>query len=571
MRISLESLDGRHFVLELPLDAAPDKKHVISIQNATNLRGIYQHDDAAFALEGAKIDELVAEVLWHLASGPLKIAGPLTAGAIALDLVIPRGENSGPTAGRAECASLTVPALTLTVGDAKSPTRIAGRVAARAFSAANPAEPNAWHILSTELECTNVAVQRTGLDVGVERLIGDRVAADIGGGTTVARFTSAAISGVSVEMPAFGVRVTSVRLKDLRLVSAPSGLTIEIAEAELSGVSARIGHGALAQHVKTAGSIRLRGFRFAEGDITCARLEVDDAELAVTLAAPQSEAVAPESSAAQPSRPFKMPDLTALDGLNGFVNADVRVDVRLPVISHRVFSHKTRLDVRDGTVDFKKLENGLSMLEDALIDFEVRKNVLVIEVKGVKKTLVSWPLDAEGVALAVKDRVKIRTLASPDIPKSEPAEVAPPPERDKDKESSVGLRRIDVDGIEVQLGLSGGATLTLPQGTIRLGSRGVPALEQLTLQGALTYAPADAARSARTEQKSLRASVRGLNLGIDALAFGSSIVKVGTISLAELRETTLTMAGVVPVKIAASARGLVLESVAYRNSAPARA
>lgn len=568
MRIKLESLDGRHFVLELPLDAAADKKHVVSIQNAANLRGVYQQDDRAIVIEGAKVDELVAEVLWHLASGPLKLAGPLTAGALALDLVIPRGDDAGPTAGRAECASLVVPALAVTVGDAASALHISARVAAREFTAANPATSNVWHILATELECAHVAVARTGLDVTLERLVGERASADLGTGTTAIRFTTAAVAGLGVETPGFGLRVAQVRLKDLRLVTEPSGLTLEIGEAELSGVGARIGFGEQAQRVKTAGAIRVRGLRFAEGSFTCARIEIEDAEVAAVLAAAQTEAVAPEHAMQGEGRGFTMPDLTPLDALHGYVHADVRVDVRLPVISHRVFTHKTRLDVRQGTIDFKQLEDGLGMLEDALVDIEVRKNALVVEVKGVKKTLVAWPLDAEGMALAQQDRVKLRTLAAPDLPKGEPAETPPPPEG---KEKSIGLRRVDVDGIDVQLGLSGGATLTVPQATIRLGSNEEAALEQLTLQGGLTYAPAESGRASHEDPKTLRATLRGLHLGLDSLIVGSSFVKVGRISLAELRETTITMAGIMPAKIEASARGLVLESVAYRNSAQARA
>jgi len=566
MRISLESLDGRHFVMELPLDQSPDRQHVISIHNAANLRGIYRQDDNVIALEGAKVDELVAEVIWHLASGPLKLAGPLTGGGIALDLVIPRGENTASPSGRASCASLVVPALSVTAGDASAPVHVTGRIAAREFSAANPAEPNAWHILTTELDCAKLSVTKTGLEVTLDRLLGDRINADVGGGATSARVTSASISNLSLQLPAFGIRVAQAKLQDLRVVNDASGLTLEVGQAEFSGVTVRIGAGEGEQHVRTSGAIRVRGFRFAQGSVTCARLEVEDATISALLAGKETEAVAPERAQNEEGaaeKPFVMPDLGFLDALHGLVNADLTVDIKLPFISRRVATHKLRLDVRQGTIDFKKLEDGLSLLEDALLDFHVRKNALVIEVKGVKKTLVAWPLDAEGLALAEKDRVKLRTLAQPDLPKdTAPKEPAPPPST-SGKDKSVGLSRLDVNGIEVQLGMSGGRTLALPQVKVRLGNSEAPALEQLTLQGSLSYAPDEA--PSRTEPKTLRASLRGLHVGLEKLQAGAATVSVGVLALQELRDVNVTMVGLKPTKLEGAARGLVLESVEYRN------
>lgn len=565
MRISLESLDGRHFVLELPLDQSPDRQHVISIHNAENLRGIYRQDEQVIALEGAKVDDLVAEVLWHLASGPLKLGGPLSGRGIAIDLTIPRGENSASPYGRAVCASLAVPAFAVVAGDARSPMQVAGRLAAREFSAANPAEPDAWHILTTELEAANLQVTRRGLEVGIERLLAERVGGEVGGGTTALRITSAAISNLSLQTPAFGMTVARAKLTDLRLASEPNGLNVEVGAVELSGVAVRIGQGATEQHVRTAGSIRATGFRFAQGSITCTRLEVEDVTFAASLAAPETEAVAPErADASSSSGGFAMPDLTPLDGLHGLLHADLTLDVKLPFISRRVATHKLHLDVRQGTIDFKKLEDGLSLLEDALLDFQVRKNALVIEIKGVKKTLVAWPLDAEGLALANHDRVKLRTLAQPDLPKEQANKESAPPPSTSGKDKSVGLTRLDVNDIDIQLGLVGGAALALPQVRVKLGSSETAALEQLVVRGALAYAPGEPA--SRTEPKTLHAALRGLHLGLDNLRVGAATAKVGTLALQELRDVTLTMVGLKPTKLQGSAHGLLLESVVYRNS-----
>lgn len=567
MRISLESLDGRHFVLELPIDGAEGQKQVISIHDASNLRGIYRQDDSLIALEGAKVDALVAEIIWHLAAGPLRLAGPLTGGGIAIDLRIPRGEGSPGPSGRAALASITVPALGLVVGDPQAPTHVQGKVAARELSAANPAEPDVWHLLATELECAHVAVTRTGLEVTVERLVGDRISADIGSGTTAGRFTSAAIANLSVQTPAFGLKIGKALLKDLRVVNDAGGLTLEAAEIELSGVGVRVGEGEGDHLVRAAGVIRVRGFRFAQGSVFCTRLEVEEAEIQSRLAAKETQAVAPERAEAESeSAGFTMPDLSALDGLHGQLNADITVDVKLPFISRRVATHKLRLDVRQGTIDFKKLEDGLSLLEDALLDFEVRKNALVIEIKGVKKTLIGWPLDAQGMALAAQNRVKLRTLANPDLPKSAP-ESTPAPSKDG-KDKSVGLTRLDVGGIDIQLGLSHAPALVLPQVQVQLGRDGVAALEQLTLQGSISYAPGEP--PSRAEPKTLRAALRGLHVGLGGLHLGDATLSVGTLAIAELRDVLLTLLGLKPTKVEGTVRGFVLESVEYRNSSAPR-
>lgn len=573
MRISLESLDGRHFVLELPLDQSPGQpptaRHVISIHDASNLRGIYRQDHEVIALEGAKVDQLVAEIVWHLASGPLKLTGPFTGGGVAVDLLIPRGEGSASPSGRAALASLTVPAFDVTVGDATAPTHVAGKIAARELSAANPAEPNAWHVLSTELEAANLAISRIGLELGVERLLAERISADLGGGKTSARVTSAAITNLTLRTPSLGLKIAKVHLENLRIVHDAGGLALEVGEVELTGVGVRVGEGEGDQHVKTSGAIRMRGFRFAQGSVSCARLEVEDADFVANLAGKQTEAVAPEreDEASPAGAPFTMPDLGALDGLHGLVNADLTVDVKLPFISRRVATHKLRLDVRQGTIDFKKLEDGLSLLEDALLDFEVRKNALVIEIKGVKKTLIAWPLDAEGLALASKNRVKLGTLAHPDLPKSTGGESVPPP-ASGGKDKSVGLTRLDVNGIEIQLGLATAPALVLPYVQVQLGRDGVPALEQLTVQGSLSYAPGEPAT--RTEPKTLRASLRGLHVGLGGLQIGDAVLSVGTLALTELRDVVLTMTGLKPSKVEGAARGLLLEAVEYRNSARPR-
>lgn len=562
MRIALESLDGRNFELSLPREGS--KAHVIALQNASGLRGIYLQEDARIALEGAKVDQLVGEVLWHLASGPLRVAGPLQAGAVAVDLLIPRGEGSKGPSGRVALASLTVPAFELTVGKAESPTVVRTKVACRELSAANPAEPDAWHVLATELEAERTSVQQQGLEVTCERLAAQAFGADFGADvTTGVRANTLVAAGLGVRTPSLALRVGQARLDGVRVALEREGLSLEAARVELRDVAIALPG---ERTVQCPGTIVLTGLRFTRGDLSCNKLEVEAIAADLRLSAAETEATAPERAQDGGKEATGLPDLSVLDRLQGSVHADLTVDVKIPFLSRRVATHKMRLDVRDGTIDFKKLEDGLSLLEDALLDFRVRRGALALELKGIKKTLLAWPLDAGELAVAERDnRVRLRTLAKPDLPlKSDNAD-DPPASNGKDK--SVGLSRLDVTPLEVDLALAGGGTFELGQTlALRLGSREHAALERLTVSGSLAYAPA-----ARTSPTELRIAVQGLETGVDKLQLAQGRLRIGKLGLDAAPDVQLTMQGLAPQHVRGSLRGLTLESLEWRNSKNLRA
>lgn len=557
MKISLESLDGRTFELTLPREGG--EAHRIALQVATRLRGVYLHEDTKIALEGAKLDEVSGTVIWQLAHGPLQLGG-LQGSMLAVDLLIPRGAapHPGPS-GEVTAASLVVPAFELTVG--ATPTLVRASLACRELTAKNPAQPDGWNLQVLDLAGERIAVTKEGLAVELARLGAEQLTIEIGGALTTA-FTAATLTlqELTLRLPNLALRIGAARIERARVVLAADGPQIEAQRIELREVDVMVPG---ERTVRCPGAIIASGVRFAGGDFVCNKIEVSALDANVRLSPQETVAEAPESQtalAAQSNAPKPPLDLSLLDGLQGQVNADLTVDVKIPFLSRRVATHKMRLDVRDGTIDFKQLEDGLARLEDALLDFRVRRGALALELKGIKKTLLAWPLDASELAVAERDdRVRLRTLAKPDLPaKSEPDE--PPTSSGKDR--SVGLSRLDVEPLEIALRLDGGHTFTYGERlALRLGARDRPAIGRLGVQGAVSYAP-----SARTEAQTLSIDLQALDVGLDKLVTGAGKLRIGRVALETLTDLALTLQGLTPALLKGSLRGLTLESLEWRKA-----
>src|SRR5690606_38543108 len=113
-------------------------------------------------------------------------------------------------------------------------------------------------------------------------------------------------------------------------------------------------------------------------------------------------------------------DLGFLDRLRGRIHLDVVTDIRLPIIRTRRATHTVRLEVRDGMIEYKRLEKGLAPLEDAVLDFAIRKGRLVLEkdiplIPFDRRTLVSWPLEEDERRLADGGWVRLARLARPRV------------------------------------------------------------------------------------------------------------------------------------------------------------
>ncbi len=124
--------------------------------------------------------------------------------------------------------------------------------------------------------------------------------------------------------------------------------------------------------------------------------------------------------------------MALLDGLAGEINVDLALDLTVPVIGRRRATHRFRIPIVDGVVDYMGLEGDLSTLESALLDFAIRDAALVLEMGNPvppetrpRKPILQWDLAPAGLDLARRDRIRLamlprfRTVAgTPDPPGS---------------------------------------------------------------------------------------------------------------------------------------------------------
>lgn len=122
----------------------------------------------------------------------------------------------------------------------------------------------------------------------------------------------------------------------------------------------------------------------------------------------------------QPRLPFV--DWNMLDNIEGHVNVDLGVDLKVPVLQHRRAVHHFRVPIEAGKINFRSLEHNLATLEDMLLDFSVRQGELILEAgipllptRGLGKRLVRWVLSAQEEEWAREHLVRLATLAQPEI------------------------------------------------------------------------------------------------------------------------------------------------------------
>lgn len=500
MRITLDSIDGQQFTLKLPRDEGGE--HVVALHTTRRLRGVYAHDAKSIRLDPVEADEIVGEVAWVLSAGALRLAGPFRLGATSLDLDIARDDRTPAITGDARCASAAVPELRVTVGD----VIVGCALDVTALHARHDPATDTWTM-------------------------------------TAATFATRDISLAKVAMT---VKAASVSATGLRLVRSADGVVVMVDELSLVGVELVDD-----QRTVSLADARVVGLRYAPDGVSFDRVDVGELSFAVEGLGASSGEEEPES-AGSPSRELGV-DLPFLDGLHGRIEADTSVDVKLPVIHHRVATHRARLAVTDGSINFKDLEHGLSKLEDAIFDFEVKGDALVFELDAllVKKTLLRWPLDASGLSRAHRDEVRLRTLLRPTLALE--AGGGGDDEGDGEREKSVALQRVEVRGLLVDVGVSEASTLPVGGGTLRLGATDAAPLAMLRVRGELVY---DARQAG--EATEVHAELRALDVGADGVAAGGGRLDLARLAVGHLTDGVVTMRGFKPVAARATLRDVSL-------------
>ena len=252
----------------------------------------------------------------------------------------------------------------------------------------------------------------------------------------------------------------------------------------------------------------------------------------------------PPDTAESPPRPA-IPPLPFLDLLQGHVNVDLVTDVSLPIIGGRQATHRFRVPIADGIVELRSLSGSLATLESLVLAFAVRGDRLVLEkdiplVPFDNQPLVHWPLDAEGLELAAKDRVRLSTLVSPQLPAPAGGERDKTP---REKGKGVQLRRIDAEEIDIALGVSAPFCLELAGGRIEFGGDGRPSVGELRAQGSVGHRPLEPPAGR------LAATVSEIHLAARDVRIGERRLHVGALHLQTVHEITLALAGLRPISL----------------------
>lgn len=550
MKITLDALDGRNFTLRLPLDDGRGEQ-VIALHDTKRLRGLYEHDAARFSLDPVEADAVVGEVTWTLADGSLHLAGPVTLGATRLDLDIRRDDRTPGVTGEARCASLDAPITRLD----RAGMKLYGALQLTALDARHDDAADAWVVTVEALEARATSLAQDALRARFEGLDARKVEARIGASTAVS-VAELVVRDLSLTVGDTEVKAAGATLTGLRVVRDAAGVTVEAGAATLTGVEVTSGK----RRVRSP-ELRLGALRYGAEGVSFARLVADELALAIEGLGGEDAEPSPDAEpAAEPppgTRKVLGLDLPLLDGLDAKVEADIVVDLKLPVIERRVATHRLRLDVDRGVIDFKQLEGGLSTLENAILDFEVVDAGLMLELDAVvvKRELLLWPLADEGMRLARQNKVRLRTLACPTMVVQEAS-----PKDDEAAPSPVALRRLEVKDIRVEGALRSASLLPVGDGTLRLGVGDTHALGRLRVTGAVAYDPDGA-----PPDTTLSVELADLDVGLDAVAVGARRLDVSRARLGQVADAKVTLRGVRPRAVTATLRAVEVEGFRLRN------
>ncbi len=413
------------------------------------------------------------------------------------------------------------------------------------------------------LDVTAASLLALDLNVAVDDVV-VRGRATLTGARLSVRDDEGSLSAAGVELRSFLLRIGDLEMT----AEALTGISVQIAwgAAGFRLVATSIDGPSLlvtAKDVRVdARGVALGAFSLADGAITIGTVVAASARTALSLAADTSQPASPPAPppaadlAAEPPLAVPLVDYGVLDGLSGELDVDVLVDVTVPIIGHRKATHRLRVPIADGAIDFRALERNLANLEDALLDFSVREGALVLEranplfpVRGHGKPIVQWDVDALDHELAERDRVRLAVLPTARFVGGDAAA--------SDEPSSFALRELGLLRINATLAL---AAIERPLAGPLGGQVRLRRVGSLVLAGNVFHDPAGVPRdgSLLGELTDLAASIVGLSLG-------TSRLDITSVAAAGIAPVEVAFAGAAPKAIDLGINGLRLEKVTLHD------
>ena len=331
---------------------------------------------------------------------------------------------------------------------------------------------------------------------------------------------------------------------------------------QIGGATAGTVRGVMGQTRVDIADLVLDGFSDDAGVLHVQRLALGTADLAIAELARRESTDDVDTSTAPDAAPrprARAPmDLAFLDLISGNLVLDVVTDVSLPILGSRKATHSFALPIEGGVISFKKIEKGIATLESLVLDFEVKGDKLILEkdiplVPFDNQPLVTWTLDDTGRKLAKDDRVRLSTLARPQLP----PKVKAAAEADRAKKGkAVELRRIDVDNLDLRISITSSFELAVGEGHVRLGGSDRPAIEQLRGTGELAHVG-----NGEAPAGGLRVTGNGLNPALHGISLPRHRLDAHAVSLATVEAVDVGFAGFRPRKVSLRLAGVQLDKL----------
>jgi hypothetical protein len=246
-------------------------------------------------------------------------------------------------------------------------------------------------------------------------------------------------------------------------------------------------------------------------------------------------------------------DVRVLDAIDGQLNIDLFLDTTVPLLGRRRATHRFRVPVERGMVDYRGLEDSLHWLEDAFLDIELVDGKLVLEqnvplVPFTSKALVWWNLDEEGMKLGRRRLVRLRCLLDPQLPPS------------SGKKRRVTLHKIACRNVELDFTVRGPTEVALgPSIRFRLGDEEHPGIDGLHARGTLQHAIAET-----LDATTLALGLTALRGAVDTLAVGPVELSMGALELGSVKDAALEFRGFSPGRLVVPISALTAETVRLR-------
>ena len=185
--------------------------------------------------------------------------------------------------------------------------------------------------------------------------------------------------------------------------------------------------------------------------------------------------------------PLRQGRLRFLDAVNGELSFRLKIVLDLPVVGTRTLDQHVKVAIKDGTFDYRALENGLSWLEGRFVDVEVDDGRFLIGWSVPlmpTKEIISWALDPESLMSAVFNRIPLRALADFRVPGG----VRPGSKESKDTSRRV-LRSLAISEVAIHLSSAAPRRVEVGGGAILFGGDDAPGIVDLQLTGGLAGLP----------------------------------------------------------------------------------